>query len=133
MRSSVVRLLGVVALTFGGSLFVASTAGAVMSSGPCENTTSVGPSGVSVCQTFQIKHVPLRRLEAVVKQQAAMLGEHHSTHAAVVISTRREATTLTGSIENEDTPIYFVQAQGHFTCGARCTGPSGATPVTGSY
>jgi hypothetical protein len=62
-----------------------------------------------------------------------MLGEHHSTHAAVVISTRRAATTLTGSIENEDTPIYFVQAQGHFTCGARCFGPSGATPTTGRY
>ena len=117
---------------------IVMTGGAEASPNPaqCTTTTSTDASGVHsrVClQVLQIKHLPLRRLAAVVRRQAAILGEHHPAHVGVVMSTRRAATTLTGSIENEDTPIYFVQAQGYFTCGVGCFVPPGAKSPTGHY
>jgi hypothetical protein len=74
----------------------------------------------------------LRLIARIVAQQSASNGEHHPRDVGVVYSTRRGATTLTGSIENEDTPIYFVQARGHFKCSTCFSAPS-ATSITGRF
>jgi hypothetical protein len=136
VRSRAVHLIGAVVLAFCAPVLVSAAASASTSSGQCTTTTTAATSSgdMHVCvEAIQIKHIPVRRLQAVVRRQAAELGEHHPLHAAVVISTRRAATTLTGSIANEDSAIYFVQAQGQFTCGAGCFGPPGAKAPTGHY
>jgi hypothetical protein len=135
VRSAVWHLLGAIVLALCAPLVMTPGVKASANPAECRTTTSADTSGVHarIClQVIRIKHLPLRQLEAVLRRQSALLGEHHPTHAAVVISTRRAATTLTGSIENEDTPIYFVQAEGHFICDT-CSGFGGAKLPTGRY
>lgn len=120
---------GVALALFGLALVVQTgAAGAVVSTActPASPTTVTAPQGATIkaqgtngggCYG-RVAPAPgtLRRIARIVAEQSASLGEHHPRDVGVVYSTRRAATTLTGSIENEDTPIYFVQARGHFKC-----------------
>jgi hypothetical protein len=71
------------------------------------------------------------RTAGFVADKARSMGEDHPTRAEAVLTTRREATALTGSAVDDDTLVYLVQIRGRFRCPG-CSNPAGAPESSGT-